>query len=93
MLTRQHGAIAVAVVESSTWRWELKVDHRGLFRWYLDGTIETNLLGCTVDLAESALRRFVDNSLRGELKVIYPAERIGVDSESGNSRFKSASVG
>jgi hypothetical protein len=93
MLTRQQGAIAVALVESSTWTWELKVDHRGLFRWYLDGTIETNLRGCTVNQAESALRRFVDNSLRGELKISYPTERIGANSESGNSRFKSASVG
>ena len=94
MITTQQRAIAVALVEGSTWSWELKVDDRcGLFRWYLDGTVETNLRGCTLEQAESSVRRFVDQSLRGELKITYPIEHIGPDSESGHSAVKSAAVG
>jgi hypothetical protein len=93
MLTMQHRTIAVALVEGSTWNWELKVDDCGLFRWYLNGNFGTNLRGCTRAQAESALRRFVDGSLRGELKIADPTERIGPDFESGHSAFKSASVG
>jgi hypothetical protein len=72
-------AIAIALVEGSTWTWELKVDDLGLFRWYFNGRIHTNLRGCSLAQAESELRRFVDNSLRGELKVTYPTERTGPD--------------
>lgn len=93
MLTKPHPAIAVALVESSTWYWELKVDDCGLFRWYLNGTIETNLRGCTLEQAEFAVRRFVDDSLRGELKITYSNKRIGPDSETGQAAFKSAGVG
>jgi hypothetical protein len=93
MLTMQHRAIAVALIENSNWTWELKVDDCGLFRWYLDGTVETNLRGCTLTLAEAVLRRFVDHSLRGELKITYPPERLGPGSETGHSAFKSAGMG
>jgi hypothetical protein len=44
-----------------TWSW-MKVDGRGLFRWYLNGNIETHLRGCSPEQAESALRRFVERS-------------------------------
>lgn len=75
MLTTPNRPIAVASIEDSIWSWELKVDHRcGLFRWYLDGTVETNLRGCTLQQAESAVRRFVDNTLRGKLKITYSAD-------------------
>lgn len=93
MFTTPQQAIAVALVEGSTWSWELKIDNCGLFRWYLDGTVETNLRGCTLEQAESTVRRFVDQSLRGELKITYPIERIGADSEGGRSAVKSAAVG
>ena len=92
MLTMQR-PIAIAWVESSTWSWELRVDGCGLFRWYLNGTIETNLRGDTREQAESAGRRFVNDSLRGELKITYQTERIGPDSDLAGSAFRSASVG
>jgi len=88
-----HAAIAVALVEGSSWNWELRVDAVGLFRWYLNGTIETNLRGTTLELAESAVRRFVDNSLRGELRITHVTPRIGSGSETGNAAFKSAGAG
>ena len=93
MLTTQQREVAVALVEGSTWSWALKVDSQGLFRWYLNGTVETNLRGCTLHHAESLLRRFVDSSLRGELKITYPTERIGPDSAGGHSALKSNAVG
>jgi hypothetical protein len=43
MLARVQPTIAIALVEGSNWNWELKVDDHGLFRWYLDGSVETNL--------------------------------------------------
>lgn len=92
MLAIENRAIAVAFVESSTWNWELKVDACGLFRWYLNGMIETTLQGCTPDQAEAAVRRFVQGSLRGELKITYTNERIGAGSER-RSASKSAGVG
>jgi hypothetical protein len=90
MLTTPQPAIAVALVEGSTWNWELKVDDCGLFRWYLDGTVETNLRGLTPAHAELSLHRFVDESLRGELKIAHSAERFGTISESGHPAVKSA---
>jgi hypothetical protein len=76
--------IAEASIEgSSIWTWRLKIDNKGLFRWYLDGYVETNLRGCTVAQAETALRRFTDNSLRGELRIIDASSRIGADIEVG----------
>jgi hypothetical protein len=87
-------AVAVASIEDSMWSWELKVDERcGLFRWYLNGIVETNLRGCTLEQAEAAVRRFVDHSLRGELKIAYAIERIGPDSERGHSAVESSSAG
>jgi hypothetical protein len=72
MPTMQRQTIAVASIEGSIWNWELKVDDRcGLYRWYLDGTVETNLRGYTLEQAESTVRRFADYSLRGELKIRY----------------------
>ncbi len=93
MLHTQQRAIAVALVEGSIWNWELKLDDYGLFRWFLNGTVETNLRGCTLHHAESKLRRFVDDSLRGDLKITYPTERIGPDSEPGHPAVKSGAAG
>jgi hypothetical protein len=93
MLTMQQQAIAVALVESSIWNWELKVDGCGLYRWYLDGVIETNMRGCTPEQAESALRRFVSDSLRGELKIAFLSDRFGAGTERGDSAAKAARVG
>jgi hypothetical protein len=53
----------------------------------------TNIRSSTPAQAESALRRFVVDALRGELKITYPTERIGPDSESGHSAVKFAAVG
>jgi hypothetical protein len=93
MLTTAPAVIAIASVENSTWNWELKVDHCGLFRWYLDGTIATNLRGCTLQQAESAVRRFANDALRGDLTITHSQQRIGPASETGPSAYKSASVG
>jgi hypothetical protein len=75
-------ALAMASVKSVlTWSWILKVDSRGLFRWYLNGNIETHLRGCSAEQAESALRRFVERSLQGELQITGPGDRIGPGTE------------
>ena len=83
MTTSQPLPLALASLESAiTWTWQLKLDENGLYRWYLDGTIRTGLRGCTRAQAESALRRFVEQSLRGDLEIIDPPERIGAEKES-----------
>jgi hypothetical protein len=48
--------IATAHVDNSVmWRWHLKIDSLGLFRWYLDGQIPTEIRGSTCDNAFDAL--------------------------------------
>jgi hypothetical protein len=75
--------LAIASLQSSiTWNWQLKLDENSLYRWYLDGTTPTTLRGTTRTQAESALRRFVEHSLRGDLKIVSPPERIAADSEA-----------
>lgn len=93
MLTIQQQAIALAFIANSSWSWELRVDDVALFRWYMDGVIETNLRGVTPGQAESALRRFVNDSLQGELRLIYLSEHMGPGSERGDSLLRSGRVG
>ena len=76
MTTSQPVPLAVATLQSSiTWTWQLRIDDTGLYRWYLDGTNPTHLRGCTRTQAETALRRFVEHSLRGELEIVYEPEQ------------------
>jgi len=71
MTTSQSLPLAVASLKSAiSWTWELKLDENGLYRWYLDGTTPMQLPGCTRSQAETALRRFVEQSLQGELVII-----------------------
>jgi hypothetical protein len=70
MLELESPYIATASVDGpSSWTWSLKVDEYGLYRWYLDGVAETNIRGGTRSNAEYALRRFVEHSLTGKLKI------------------------
>jgi hypothetical protein len=93
MLGVQDTVMAIASVESaSTWSWLLKIDHSGMFRWYLNGDIETNLRGGTREQAEGALRRFAERSLQGELQITDPVQRLGPDSEQSRIAYKSAGI-
>jgi len=65
--------LATASVGES-WRWDLRIDSLGLFRWYLDGSIETNLRATTMSQAKSALRGFVERTLCGELTITEVAD-------------------
>jgi hypothetical protein len=77
MTTSQPLPLAVASLKSAiSWTWQLKIDETGLYRWYLDGAMRTQLRGCTRTLAEAALRRFVEDSLRGELEIVDAPEGI-----------------
>ena len=88
MLREPRTAIAVAAIEgTSSWKWELKVDDKGLYRWYLGGGIETHLRGATYAQAETSLRRFVERSLRGQLQITNVGGRIGADSEQPHSKY------
>ena len=58
--------IAIADLSGSKWMWHLRIDEIGLYRWYMNGEVATHLRGCTRILAESALHRFVTNSLKGD---------------------------
>jgi hypothetical protein len=83
MTTTQSIPLAVALVKSTiNWTWHLRIDDNGLYRWYLDGTAETELRGCTRSQAEYALRRFVEQSFRGDVEIVEVLERITVDHES-----------
>jgi hypothetical protein len=63
--------LAVAFIAGSdAWKWHLMVDTVGLYRWYLQRTVWTNLRGVTRADAEDRLRRFAEQSLRGELVII-----------------------
>jgi hypothetical protein len=77
MTTSQSLPLAVASLKSAiSWTWELKVDEKGLYRWYLDGSTPMQLRGCTRAQAETALRRFVDQSLQGDLAIIDIGEQL-----------------
>lgn len=92
MVNTRDTAIAVASVEGAlTWTWELKIDGSGVYRWYLNGDEPTNLGGATQLQAESALRSFVEHSLRDELRITELSPRINPDSEEKQARWKSAS--
>jgi hypothetical protein len=82
MTTAQSFPLAIGFVSSKiNWTWHLKIDDNGLYRWYLDGTAETELRGCTRSQAEYALRRFVDQSLRCPLEIVDTPERLAADCE------------
>jgi|SRR5215472_7219751 len=84
MTTSQTLPLAIASLQSTiSWTWQLKIDEAGLYRWYLDGAMRTQLRGCTRTQAEDALRRFVQHSLRGELEIVDMPERMGQGSERG----------
>jgi hypothetical protein len=68
--------LALAFLDGAEdWRWYLKIDPVGLYRWYLQGDIWTNLGGVTPLDAENNLRRFVRHSLRGELVLVDTPDR------------------
>jgi hypothetical protein len=70
------GVLAVAFIDgmSRVWRWHLKIDTTGLYRWYLDGHVWTGLRGVTREDADHALRRFADHSFHGDLIIEDAAE-------------------
>ena len=71
MVKTKANFIASAFIEGDdTWRWHLKIDPVGLYRWYLDGDAPTGLRGATRQQADHALRRFVECSIRGELRMV-----------------------
>lgn len=77
MTTSQPLPLAVASLKSAiSWTWQLKLDENGLYRWYLDGTTPMQLRGCTRTQAETALRRFVEQSLQGELVITDTCEDL-----------------
>ena len=64
-------SIATAFFDGDdTWRWHLKIDPVGLYRWYLDDDGPTELRGTTRQQADHVLRRFVERSIRGELRIL-----------------------
>ena len=78
--------LAEAFIDGSlTWKWTLKRDELGLFRWYLDGHIATHVRGGSRQQAERALWRFVAGSLRGELRITDIPGRIGPGVAPGKS--------
>jgi hypothetical protein len=71
MIKTETKSIATAFVErDQSWKWHLKIDSLGLYRWYFNGDSPTGLRGTTRQQADRALRRFVEHSIRGELKVL-----------------------
>ena len=63
--------LAVAFIDGSdSWRWFLKLDSAGLYRWYLERETWTNLRATTREDAESRLRRFAAESLSGTLVIV-----------------------
>ena len=60
-------SIATALIrDGSMWKWQLKIDELGLYRWYLDGKGRTELRGATRKTADNALKRFTTKSFRIE---------------------------
>lgn len=84
MTTTQSLPLAIALAKSTiNWTWHLRIDDNDLYRWYLDGTAETELRGCTRAQAEYVLHRFVDESLRCHLEIVDTPEKLAVDREDG----------
>jgi hypothetical protein len=70
-------ALAIAFIEGQeSWKWHLKIDGVGLFRWYLQREIWTNLRGATRADAENKLRRFANECLSGELRIVDVGEPV-----------------
>jgi hypothetical protein len=59
-----------SVVGDDGWTWYLKIDSAGLYRWYMADNASTGLRGVTRRQADNALRRFIEHSIRGKLKII-----------------------
>jgi len=79
--------IAIATLESAvTLKWYLRIDPLGLYRWYLDGTCWTNVRGSTQLKAELALRKFVEQTLQGEL-LLTELQKHKSYSQGGQERF------
>ena len=75
--------LAIASLESAiTWTWQLKLDENGHYRWYLDGTTPMQLRGYTREQAETALRRFVEQSLHGDLVIVDPRDSVNEESST-----------
>jgi hypothetical protein len=51
--------IAIGRVKYSDWKWYLRLDDIGLYRWYLSERAAMNIKGTSRSRAESALARFV----------------------------------
>ena len=67
----QRSEIAVAGFEgASNWTWHLRIDDPGVYRWYLNGVVKTKFRASSRMLAESALRRYVENTLHRELRIV-----------------------
>jgi len=78
--------LAIASLESAiTWTWQLKLDENGHYRWYLDGTTPMQLRGYTREQAETALRRFVEQSLQGDLVIVDPRGNLVNEESSAQS--------
>jgi len=83
MTPSQSLPLAIASLESAiTWTWQLKLDENGLYRWYLDGTTPMQLRGYTREQAETALRRFVEQSLQGDLVIVDPHDLVNEESST-----------
>jgi hypothetical protein len=60
--TNSESIATASIQDGSVWKWQLKIDELGLYRWYLDGTGRTELRGPTRKTADNALRRFAKKS-------------------------------
>jgi hypothetical protein len=60
--TKSDSIATASIHDGSVWRWQLKIDELGLYRWYLDGTGRTELRGATRKSADNALKRFTKKS-------------------------------
>lgn len=64
--TKSDSIATASIRDGSMWKWHLKIDELGLYRWYLDGKGRTELRGATRKTADNALRRFTKKSFRIE---------------------------
>jgi hypothetical protein len=69
MLPQEGLDIEIARRKDSDWKWHLRIDSIGLYRWYLSGRIAMNIKGTSRMAAERALGRFIQRTLRGELEI------------------------
>ena len=69
MSPKESSDIASAQLRGSDWRWSLRIDALGLYRWYLSGRVAMNIKSTTRKAAESALARFVNRTMRGDLEI------------------------